>query len=471
MAGFRRNSRWGRRSRRNGVVAVAFDDRSVRVAVRGREGAESVRGLVRPIADPSDEGTVRTIAEVLQEVGTPGGRYLLSFPRRETLVRPLRLPSEDDGEVREMVALQAPLTVPYSQDELVYDFYAKDRRDGYTEVDVVVASRSAVDRYLELLRRAGVRVDGIAFGPMALLAGYRALGNGDFEKGDWVYVDADRASVDLGILSEGRLLFSRSLFLPVEQRDVPQEIRRMVLACRREGMEVAPCGVLLSGVPDRLPEMADRLKEALGIPVQVCVPPSMPETPDVSCSEVYGLALCGDGLGVDLMPEGERAVRRRALLRRQALTTVGLVILLLGLLWGFGEKKLWDRERYLRRLTAEASEIAPQVKALWDLRNTLNVLQQQRDPDASAIEALRELAEVVPEGVFIDGLTFEVGRSVVVSGTAPSMSAVFQLLVPALKRSGRFHNVAVGSATKVRGGEQVAFQVAISLTEGRRPGP
>ncbi len=87
-----------------------------------------------------------------------GTTVTLLVPRPMALVRVLNLPSQDEEELRRMVALQLGEYIPYGMEEVVWDMaLMSPAPNGYSRVMVWVAAQKDLMRWIDPLEQAGIK--------------------------------------------------------------------------------------------------------------------------------------------------------------------------------------------------------------------------------------------------------------------------------------------------------------------------
>jgi type IV pilus assembly protein PilM len=134
-------------------------------------------------------------------------RVGLATPR--TVLRVIDLPPLDERDIRAALIMQAQERIPMPLDRAVMDFQTVglvDTPDGQRlRVIVVVTEREGVDRLLDVLRRAGLRPEGI---DLSIFAVIRALSDGEKTHGPVLYAQLGDL-VNIAIAEGGVCRFTR----------------------------------------------------------------------------------------------------------------------------------------------------------------------------------------------------------------------------------------------------------------------
>lgn len=134
-------------------------------------------------------------------------RVGLATPR--TVLRVIDLPPLEEKDIHAALMMQAQERIPMPLDRAVMDFQTVglvDTPDGQRlRVIVVVTEREGVDRLLDVLRRAGLRPEGI---DLSIFAVIRALGDSEQSSGPVLYAQLGDL-VNIAIAESGVCRFTR----------------------------------------------------------------------------------------------------------------------------------------------------------------------------------------------------------------------------------------------------------------------
>ena len=233
-------SRLGRRS---DVTALDVDQRMLRVVqvATGKMPGSTLIKRVEVIPVPEKEFDLSNprkvgewIARQLKSLHISPGTVVMAARRGEAVLKELSLPHlKDAGEMASMVHMRAARELPFSEKDAVIDFTVtkvptkKELQSAKkesipatpdTKAHVVVAAvrRETVNHYQAIAEAAGLTLTGLALRP---LASFRALKacvpeiNGDAV----ALISVRRHEVDVDILIDGRLVFSRELSVNLEE--------------------------------------------------------------------------------------------------------------------------------------------------------------------------------------------------------------------------------------------------------------
>ena len=209
------------RSSKGGVsiVGLDLDPSHVAAAEVHVNGSISVtRGAVvalRPgilrdgeVADPA--GLTEAVKALWAEHKLPD-RVRLGIANQRIVVRTLDLPPLTDPKaIASAVKVEAPDHIPMPMDEAVLDFHSLglvDTPQGQrTRVVVVAVRREMVERYADAVRAAGLKLEGIDLSAFALV---RAFSDGIVDTQAVLFVNV-AGLTNVAVASEGNCLFTRA---------------------------------------------------------------------------------------------------------------------------------------------------------------------------------------------------------------------------------------------------------------------
>ncbi len=151
-------------------LALDWDDQQLlgldaQVAPRSVHLRQCLRFDWTADARPSEhaEAAGKQLRAELNRAGIAANQVLVSLPREEAVVRLLELPECTDGELPELVRLQAATRSAVPLDRLLLDFLPLPRLAGVDgrRVLMVTLGKPAADRVLSVLAAAGLQPAGI----------------------------------------------------------------------------------------------------------------------------------------------------------------------------------------------------------------------------------------------------------------------------------------------------------------------
>lgn len=376
-------------------------------------------------------------------------KVILCLPRYLVTTRYIKIPSRDPQEIEKIISLAASKYLPYPSEELVSRYYLIGQdSEGYSRILLVLIHRNVLNRYLKIVKDSGLQAVAVSVSSYGLYSWYLSCQAPSDKSGTLLLVDIDSAYQDLVVISEGRLVFTRSFTVELKPQDpalvnlgldkILEEIKRSLITYQKENIDRNPTQIILTGSPQNINVLEQKLSNALSLPVKSIGSPF---------SSVIGLALGEDLESLDLTPKETREkrkflVKRREWLKSAVLFIAALVILILGI-----GKNIYDKTHYLNRIKAKIDTLSAEAKSLEEIKNQLEIIKEQFSIPVSGIDALYEIYRISPPSITLNSFSFEEKERLVIKGQAQDLSSVFKF-VTTLEESEYFKGVSVKNATK-----------------------
>ena len=237
--------------RRGEVTALDIDKRMLRVVhVTSSRGSAQVRRveLLRcqaRISTCKTQESRRVDREQLKAIRLTPGTVVMAVRRGEAVLKEFQLPPlKDIGEMASMVRMRAGRELPFPESQASIDFTVTKaptrqeikaaKKDGVSasapteaKADVVVSAikNETLNYYKTIAESAGFALAGLGLRPMA---SYRALKAcvPELESGAVALISVRRHEVDVDILIDGRLVFSRELSVDLTLTEDSRELER-----------------------------------------------------------------------------------------------------------------------------------------------------------------------------------------------------------------------------------------------------
>jgi general secretion pathway protein L len=388
-------------------------------------------------------------------------RAYLCLPREEALFNRVVLPAAARENLAQVLEYDLDHLVPLPKDQLFLDWSVRSLGEDRIEVLLMCIPREVVRVYLETLGDAFVRPRGIVLASTAI-ADYLAFCQGGDARGPIGLMIGDGRSVELALLSNGRLVASQ--LVPAQQIASPAELSRSLARQLADGAVAAEemqlfRWQLANGSGPTLPDVGDGdlVRLASG---RLEAPTEFFEARDPAVLPALGAALDAVREGsvpVNLLPT-EGRLRDEGI----SLTTIVLFALAGVLLLVWGGSALLKDELLRRQLRDELAARAPQVEEaknaqseIEDYRHQLEILAPAQERRVTVI--LKELSDLIPQDAHLTSLNMRQER-LTLEGLARSASE----LVPALDKSKLFRNVSFSSPT-TKTGDKERFTLTLEV--------
>jgi hypothetical protein len=370
----------------------------------------------------------------------------------------VKFPSMKMDELASMVDLYARGQLPYPRDQAVTDFHLLAQQDGFTTVGIVACQRETVDKFLGVLRDAGLSPVGMTVSSCGVLGWYRQTLVLEPSREPALVINVDDARTDFVVVADGRLLTSRSIGqgfhdwgTTVDSTELlALEAGRTHAAVKKELPDADVRSLVVTGV-GQLAQWGQMVGTRLGLPAEAVEPPAA----DRKSSAVEFSAAVTAGLATTPMTEllnlGPPELRAHVQHRQQVRQMAWLSVLLVAVLsLGAGVLALQGirEERHSAQVDGVLVELEPQAKRVRTKLRLTEVTEGVLDHRRQLATLLSGLLDATPSAVTLEGLAFERGRAQVeLRGSGSSTQSILDYIqtleqleeveAVELKRSGR----------------------------------
>ncbi len=370
-------------------------------------------------------------------------RVSISIPREKVVIRFLKFPAATRENLRKVLEYETPRFTPFEKGETYFDYQLLKEEKDWLHLMVVFAKKAEVDSLLSLLKKVGIQPLSIQIPSVAALNLF-FYHEGPKDGVPTILLDIAEPFVELNLLKEKQWTESFHLPLPPEEKG-----QRIVDLLKRTGLQGDSLSkssfyVYGSGADETF---SSSLKTAQ--PIQGVFSPSLDRL-DIGKggsgpNKIYasiGLPLrdlIKPQFSLNLLPvEMRKKVRQFG---KPLFIVLALLAFLLCITWGFGVyqqyKSAWIA------VNGEIKKRKPEIEAIEKLQRQKEGLAKEiaefekiETGETSKVEILRELAQLLPNTVWIWNLKYN-GKEIEISGFSDSASD----LIPLLDRSPLFERV------------------------------
>lgn len=415
------------------TAAIVFRETGVEIARLGKDA-----GLTTQTGE---------LPALRQEIDLRDHQIITAVACEDVLCQTLRLPTTDAGELKQMLDLQIDNLSPLPLEEIVYGFEPLETLANETRILLAIARKTSINERVSVLEDIGwaaqvVTVDALAvFRQLTLPA--------DAKLHTLVLLSPTAANII--VHTSGKIVAVRSLLADGDLRD---ELQRTLVAAEVEypGCEIGRTTFTTwsEAARPRLAELTQTWPDA-----EILQNGSSPQPAASVCQSAGTMRL-------NLLPDEWREQRRKAktrqLLIRSGIALAAVYVLaLVGFLAFMG-----IRQAQLSSVQGEIRKLDPDFKRARELSRTLVAMQKQLDTRYSALEVLREVSQLLPENVKLNGFSFKKDENVVLR--AQAQSAAFATdYISRLEHSEMFSKVTPGNMRSEPGTGLTKFDVTCTL--------
>ena len=444
----------------HGWAAVVFDEAGLAVTTVRPAGNEVsvVLETTEPHAAPMEGQTVtaryQATAETLRRrVELNEYQIVTAVSGDDVFCQTLRLPTTDSGELKQMLDLQIDSLTPLPVEEVVYSFEPLETTATETRILLAVARKAVINERVAALEAAGWPPVGVHVDVLATFSELLRQGTLPADERLNTLVLITAAAANFIVFSAGKIVTIRSVMLG-DQAFVRAELTRTLVAAEVEHPGTVICQTIFATGRESLQPLVAEL--AMGgkiLPASALAQPVR----DVALDS----ARAGTGR-LNLLPDEWIEQRRKKRVRHLVIRSlIGLgavyVVALVAFLTLVGIKRA--------QISGVQRELVKRQGAFTtaqELRKTLSAMQQRLDRERSALEALREVSQLMPDNVKLNAFTFKRDANVLLRGQAQSAGFANDF-ISRLEKSEMFTKVTPGGQRIEAGSGLTKFDVDCSL--------
>lgn len=426
----------------------------------------------------SDDKTVsEKLQELLKKLEYHGGNPVqVCLPRKRATCRYLKIPSQTPSEIEKIISLQASRYLPYSSNELItgYQVLSMDK-EGFSDINLIILPKEVIDRYIKifgLLNISGFKIFLSSYGITNL---YYFLKPQDSES--VMIVDVDSKEAEITVTAGQKLIFSRFFRFnsldPNWKKSFAQEIYRTEEAFRKETSRENPSKMVFLGAGKFTQELSVYLKEEESKSAEVLPFDTKAKMTDsflnavigseISLTGMVGMALKENQDSLNLMPPEFKNQLNVIALHKEHVKLI-LYVFFITVVSGLGiNKDLDNKAEYLQKIRLEASKITKDARRLEEIEKRLFLLDKRSRKKPMSLELIFELYQKMPMGMYLNNLTFEDEKQVILNGQSTEFNSV-STFATLLQDSALFKNYSIkiryASKKKTVSGEMVNFEIA-----------
>lgn len=337
------------------------------------------------------------------------------LPADQVFLKVVHLPEASATETMSMLEFQLEKLSPMPVAQVVWSVHPLPRSEIGTQCLVLlIVARGVVEEFLGKLEQDGYMADRLDLPVLGQLQSLTPESDGAY-----VFPSAvGGADTALVAWYYGKVLRSLDLVtLPSHENrvaDVREQLTQMTWGGELEGWLTSPPAWRLVGDDASIDHWGPPLREALETTVEIAPPLPAAELASLSASRA-----AQSGAESNLVPQEfttkyhQQFVDRlwmRALGAVIGLYVVGVVIYMLVVQFA-----AWRT----RAVEDQVANLGPQYTNAMQLRAQFNVLKDRQELKFAALDCWKAVAELLPENITMQNLTFRDGKRLSLQGTAP----------------------------------------------------
>lgn len=153
---------------------------------------------------------IALLKDLIKASGVKERQVIVSLPERHTFVKLISVAVADGGDRQQAIKDEATLHLPYSWDEVYFDFYQLPKKNSHGQIQVVfgAAPRAIVDSYLAVFDAAGLEVINLVIESLAIA---RAIISPTAAAGTFIILDLGRTRSTIILVNDGVVQLSATV--------------------------------------------------------------------------------------------------------------------------------------------------------------------------------------------------------------------------------------------------------------------
>jgi len=434
---------------------------------RTKSGVERLETETVPLPGPSGkepaEGAGEERLVVLKGVKArirSGSAFVL--PSTKVLLRSVRLPAVPDDELAGMVQLQLDKFSPFPVENLVFSHEVLRRDENELRVLIAAIERRAMESFTAEIEAAGLRPRRLDV--CAMIRSRILKDAGEIpDEGRHPVVVITPEETEIIVFEDGAPVLFRALGGSMQGGDeeLAAEVAREVeYSLMTMELECGPALLKTVGLwySSESAYLKDRIAEALPVSVESGALDSLPPVSEGAAARMF------DAGAVNLVPAVWRSAGMARQFKKRMLTAAAVLLSVWVIMVGAGAGTMLYRRSGIDRLSSEAESLVAPAMQVRDLRRRVVLVKRYTDKRDSALEYLREISAILPEGIDLSSFSYRKGEGVKISGAANAVDLVYRFK-NAIDGSEMFKEAALTGPRKTPKGEEV-FSIEIMLREG-----
>lgn len=193
-----------------GIDIGAASIKLIELAPLGRGAWKMVTAasMPTPAGGINGSGITPAIIKLLKEAGVKSRRVVAALPEDQVSSHVVGMPILSDSELKSAIRWQVEQYIPIPADRAVwsYEIINRDQTSGSMEILLMATSKTLVGMYTQILQQAGLEIVALE---TEMTASVRACVPDSLPTS--MIVDIGAKSTDVGIVSHGQLVFSRTI--------------------------------------------------------------------------------------------------------------------------------------------------------------------------------------------------------------------------------------------------------------------
>ena len=486
------NLGFGKKNTSRDLLCLELDENYLKIVhVQLKGGKREIAHVVtHPVKAMADDAILSLIRQSVAKFDLVSPRTYLTVPLSLVITRNIEIPSQDPQEIKEIINLQASRHTPYARAEIIVDLLNLGLvRERYTKVLLVIVPKETVNKQIQLLDQAGLKLEKVFFSPEAIAITAMKMAGSEVGDAPLAVLHMDHAFTTFMVVQSGRLLFVRGIHIGasqlVDERETyldrfQDELEKSVETHTADEVGVAPKQLLLCGTLNELKEFDEILTEAFKMPMKRqnyaeffnlsdSVRTDLQSSKMTSMLNLVAPIALYDKMKVDLTSEEKRLKIQLEKRAKDMLKTGIMILILFSLVFVNVTSKISFKKAYLKQITTHYLPVRDAAKQLEQKLAKTELVKSYLLSRGNSLEALTVLYDVTPLDIRISEIKYDEATSKYsLKGTSSVMSSVFAF-VSELDKTRILNNVKTKYVTSrnEQGRDVADFEINCMIDTGK----
>lgn len=401
---------------------------------------------IKPLNDFIDDELIRKLSEMTAFRGIDLRNLVIVIPRRLAILKQMRLPSQNEGEIKKMVALQLVGQIPYAVEDIIYDFQLLEKEpSGYMRVLVIIVHKEVSDRFLKICRAAGLHPERFVLSSFGILnwLNYQQEKLRIPPDEPVLVINVDVDHTEICFCHHQKLFFSRSVnygardLMADYKTGLVHQIDLSLKNYSKDNLGPAVKKILFVSAVTEASALKGQMEEMASIPVDFHSPLAnilcQKNTNLGAIQSQAGLALTA-GIGLllsdpkglsNLIPPQVHEIKQSKHRQVQWIKLIGLFLLTCILGLAIPGMEFLRKVSYLSMLKKEIEAMGPELERVNQKMQVVQAIQGNFKKRILMADLIRDLYGLTPPGVSFQSLSMDEKGRFVMRGYAQTSASVY----------------------------------------------
>ena len=389
--------------------------------------------------------TVSMTSKMLSEARNISVRkWAIPIPNQNCILKRLTLPAADMDEAARMMEFELSSLVPIPPEKLVYGCTLLGKQENMLNLLVCIIPLATLDRLLEPYKSIGIQATKVTPDFLSVQSWFNITSNNSDGISANILIDKQRCHIGLSENGHFHAVSKTNL----DGSSIEQTTNKIMQEIHRGREESTPqtdgIHIRLVGTEEHALQIQNTLQNRLdGTSITLLTPPDIMyfnnnSGKGTACDLIYD-AVVASGLiesvadpdlkYANLLPKQLLKKAQQEARLVNYLTTVGLSILLILLMWLSLAGLNWRIERLSRTIQAQVAPIEHLASSVESKRQRLKAIERQLTSRGQISQIFQELGKYTPNGISISEFKFTHGpngMAIDIKGQADSLSSAFE---------------------------------------------